>query len=471
MRGCGIIPLMDTHAAIDPEACWAAVRDRDARAGGFVYAVLSTGVVCRPGCAAPRPRREQVLFYPTLAAAQAAGFRPCRRCRPGTDPVPVWLEPACRALEAGDAAVGEVAAGLGLGRSTLHRGFVRHLGLAPGDYRAAVRGQRLRTALTLPGSVTEAGLEAGFASPSAAWEAARDSLGMAPGRYRRGGEGLELGWIAADTALGPMVAAATGEGLCLVEFLDTQAAADLQVEAECRVRDRFPRARLRPADGDSRALLQTVLGRIELPEAGETLPLDIIGTAFQRRVWMLLRELGWGERVSIFGTGTAAGAPRRQPGRGPGLWRESTGGAGALPPGGGGGRRPARLSLGTGAQAEAAGARSAGRRTRRREAETVTGPSGCPFLLWVKGSPCPSRHQSGRASISPSGPTRCTSRRRPLRGPGTGCRARIRWRRRPCTGSSCGSSAGPRGRRPCPCDRRWRHSPRSPAPWRWGRPW
>lgn len=314
MRGCGIIVLMDTHAAIDPEACWAAVRDRDARAGGFVYAVLSTGVVCRPGCAAPRPRREQVLFYPTLAAAQAAGFRPCRRCRPGTDPVPAWLEPACRALEAGDAAVGEVAAGLGLGRSTLHRGFVRHLGLAPGDYRAAVRGQRLRTALTLPGPVTEAGLEAGFASPSAAWEAARDSLGMAPGRYRRGGEGLELGWIVADTALGPMVAAATGEGLCLVEFLDTQvtaerAAVDLQVEAESRVRGRFPRARLRPADGDTRALLQTVLGRIELPEAGETLPLDIIGTAFQRRVWMLLRELGWGERVSYSELARRLGRP------------------------------------------------------------------------------------------------------------------------------------------------------------------
>jgi len=312
--GCGIIPLMDTHATIDPEACWAAVRDRDARARGFFYAVLSTGVVCRPGCAAPRPRREQVLFYPTLAAAQAAGFRACRRCRPGSDPVPAWLEPACRALEAGDAAVGEVAARLGLGRSTLHRGFVRHLGIAPGDYRAAVRGQRLRTALTLPGSVTEAGLEAGFASPSAAWEAARDSLGMAPGRYRRGGEGLELGWIAADTALGPMVAAATDEGLCLVEFLDgepldSRAGADPRDEAESRVRDRFPRARLRAADGATRALLQTALARIELPDAGETLPLDILGTAFQRRVWMLLRELGWGERVSYSELARRLGRP------------------------------------------------------------------------------------------------------------------------------------------------------------------
>ncbi|MEE4361013.1 MAG: Ada metal-binding domain-containing protein, partial [Pseudomonadales bacterium] len=81
--------------ALDEARCWRALENRDASAEDFRYAVLSTGIVCRPGCPSRLPRRENVLFFPTTAAALAAGFRPCRRCRPAQAPGPAWLERAC----------------------------------------------------------------------------------------------------------------------------------------------------------------------------------------------------------------------------------------------------------------------------------------------------------------------------------------------------------------------------------------
>lgn len=299
---------------LDADACWCAVRERNAAMQGFVYAVLTTGVFCRAGCPSRLPRRGNVLFYPTAAAAEQAGFRPCLRCRPQTDVVPSWLTLACRSLEADPGqSIAALARAAGVGRTTLHRAFVRSLGLAPAAYRAAVRGARLRDALALSASVTEAFYAAGFSGPSRAYAAAHADLGLAPGRLLAGGAGLRVRFTSVECALGRMLLAFSEAGLCLVEFLDP-----LETPAE-RIRARFPRAELDAAVPPAQAAVSAVVRAIEacgMPgmqmlrsDVPSEIPLDIRGTAFQRRVWEALREIGPGEEVSYGELAARIGRP------------------------------------------------------------------------------------------------------------------------------------------------------------------
>ncbi|HSG88328.1 MAG TPA: bifunctional DNA-binding transcriptional regulator/O6-methylguanine-DNA methyltransferase Ada [Pseudomonadales bacterium] len=284
---------MSQPAQPTAERCWRAVTERDASADDFVYAVLTTGIYCRPGCPSRQPLRANVLFFPNGLAARGAGFRACRRCRPGSGAVPAWLEQACRTFEnAAGASVAAVAEACGVDRSTLHRAFVDALGLAPGAYRAAARGRRLRAALAVADSVTSALYEAGFSGPSRAYAAAHEDLGMAPGEIRAGGADLRIRHATGTCALGTVLVASSDRGLCLVEFLDPGE------DPAARVRARFPRAAIAAADAGASADVAAVVAVMEDPRVSLDLPLDIRGTAFQRRVWDELRTLGWGTTVS-----------------------------------------------------------------------------------------------------------------------------------------------------------------------------
>ena len=174
---------------------WAAVLARSAAAdGSFWYSVLSTGVYCRPSCAARTPRPENVRFHASCADAENAGFRPCQRCKPQQPSAQShhaeWVTQACRFIEA-DAAEGRaptldaLAARLGLSSSHLHRIFKQATGLTPKAYAAAQREQRVRSALGhATDSVTEAIYEAGYQSSSRFYEKSAQVLGMTPARYR-----------------------------------------------------------------------------------------------------------------------------------------------------------------------------------------------------------------------------------------------------------------------------------------------
>src|SRR6058998_901347 len=162
------------HARIptvmDDDARWQAVLTRDRRSDGrFVFAVRSTGIYCRPSCPARRPRRAQVHFFPVPEAAELAGFRPCRRCRPGEaaapDPGVPLVRTVCRLIDAHPdrpASLAALSAQAGVTSHRLLRTFQRVLGISPRQYRDARRVDRFKAELRARGRVSPALYEAGY---------------------------------------------------------------------------------------------------------------------------------------------------------------------------------------------------------------------------------------------------------------------------------------------------------------------
>ena len=277
------------------EQCWAALWARDgAMDGRFYYSVRTTGVYCRPSCPARRPRPEHVRFHATCVDAEQAGFRPCRRCRPD-GPSEVERQAAnmvriCRLIEQADHVppLSELAAHAKLSPSHFHRIFTSVVGLTPRGYAAAQRAKRLRQELERGRSVTAAMYDAGFESSGRFYAAAPALLGMAPSQYRAGGAQTELWFAVGDCSLGAVLVAQSHRGVCAILLGD---------EPERLVRDlqvRFPRARLIGGDAGFERVVSYVVGCVESPARGLSLPLDIRGTAFQQQVWTALQQISVG---------------------------------------------------------------------------------------------------------------------------------------------------------------------------------
>ncbi|ATQ66458.1 MULTISPECIES: bifunctional DNA-binding transcriptional regulator/O6-methylguanine-DNA methyltransferase Ada [Methylosinus] len=298
-------------ARIVNECHWASVVDRDAAAdGGFVYAVMTTGVYCRPSCAARRPNRANVRFYASGAEAEAAGFRPCQRCRPNDAPLEArqaaLIERACRLIEAAQTApsLDALARSVGLGPSHFHRLFKALTGVTPKAYALAHRRARLRDRLSASRSVTEAIYDAGFNSSGRFYAEAPHALGMTPSAFRLGGVDAEIRFAVGDCSFGCILVAASAKGVCAV-FLSDQR--DALVRA---LQDRFPRATLLGGDPGFERLAAQVVAFVEQPEIGMDLPLDIRGTAFQHRVWTALRAIPFGATISYAELARRIGAPK-----------------------------------------------------------------------------------------------------------------------------------------------------------------
>lgn len=295
----------------DDESRWLAVTRRDAAAdGSFLFSVRTTGVFCRPSCSARTPRRENVAFHLDCASARAAGFRACMRCRPegpSRDELhAAAVELACRLIDRAETppSLKDLAAAAGLSPHYFHRVFRKVTGLTPRDYAAARRAEAARRELREAGSVTEAIYGAGFNAPSRFYEASRDMLGMKPSTFRAGGVGERIRFAVGESSLGPILVAATEAGVCSILMGDDPDALvrDLQ--------DRFPRAELVGSDGDFEATVASVVGMIERPGSGADLPLDVRGTAFQERVWRVLRQVPAGQTVSYAELARRMGEPR-----------------------------------------------------------------------------------------------------------------------------------------------------------------
>lgn len=294
------------------EQRWAAMLARDAAADGhFVCAVRTTGVYCRPGAPGRLPRRENVEFFDSAEAAEAAGYRPSRRLHGGPADAPAaraeLVARACRLIEASETppSLDMLAASVGMSPFHFHRVFKAETGLTPKAYASAYRARRVREVLSTPeSSVTQAIYGAGFNSNSRFYEASDRLLGMRPRDYRDGGAGAVIRFAVGQCSLGAILVAQSQRGICAILLGDDpdRLVRDLQ--------DRFPRAQLIGGDAQFEQLVAQVVGFIEAPSIGLNLPLDVRGTAFQERVWQALREIPAGETVSYTQLAQRIGAPQ-----------------------------------------------------------------------------------------------------------------------------------------------------------------
>ena len=294
---------MIAPTSIADDEAWTAVLARDrAFDGRFVTGVLSTGIYCRPSCAARHPRRENVRFFADGAAARAAGLRPCLRCSPDTvsrDEQAVLRAIAAIKSAGQPLALAGLAADAGYSPAHFQRVFTRHTGLSPAAYARALREERAREALSGGGRITDAIYDAGFSGPSRFYEATDGKLGMTPSAWRNGGAGVTIRWAVIGTSLGPMLVAASDKGVCRLSFNEDVAALER----------RFPKAALIEGGAQFAALLEQVAAFVEAPQSSVHIPLDVKGTAFQEAVWRELQRIPPGETRSYAQLAAAVGKP------------------------------------------------------------------------------------------------------------------------------------------------------------------
>jgi AraC family transcriptional regulator of adaptative response/methylated-DNA-[protein]-cysteine methyltransferase len=293
---------------VDADACYQAVVARDrSQDGRFVTAVRTTGIYCRPSCPARTPHRENVEFYRTPAEAEAAGYRPCKRCSPNTQAFEADLaEQICRYVDAHldqKLSLDELGQQVVISPQHLQRMFKRALGISPREYIAARRLDHLKTRLKAGDTVTEALYDAGFSSSSRLYENAPEKLGMTPADYRSGARGLTMQYTIAPCSLGHVLVAATEQGICSVMLDDD---ADTLID---KLHEEFHGAAIEAGDEALSELLAGVLAYIEGKQPHVELPLDIRGTAFQQRVWQALQQIPYGETRTYSEVAESMGRP------------------------------------------------------------------------------------------------------------------------------------------------------------------
>ena len=289
---------------IAAEEAWLAVLSRDRSLDGqFVSGVLTTGIYCRPSCAARHPHRDNVRFFADGAAARAFGLRACKRCSPddvSRDERAVLA--AIAAIKAAEQpmALAGLAGDAGYSMAHFQRVFTRHTGLSPAAYARALRAERAAQALSDSGRVTDAIYDAGYSGPSRFYEHNEGRLGMTPSVWAGGGRGVTIHWAVVPTTLGAMLVAATAKGVCRLSFNEGREALEL----------RFPHAELVEGGADFSALLGDVIAAVEAPGDFGHIPLDVKGTAFQEAVWRELRRIPKGETRSYAEIAAAVGKPK-----------------------------------------------------------------------------------------------------------------------------------------------------------------
>jgi AraC family transcriptional regulator, regulatory protein of adaptative response / methylated-DNA-[protein]-cysteine methyltransferase len=288
---------------------YASVLHRDRSADGlFVYAVSSTRIFCRPSCPSRKPALEHVRFFTTTAAAERAGFRACKRCRPTAEPRRTADEAIHRVTQYLVAHADErvtlatLARVSGISAFHLQRRFKQALGVSPREYQAACRATRFRQELRAGRDVAAATYESGYGSPSRVYDASPTGRGMSPATYRRGGAGARVGFATVRVPLGWLLVAATATGICSVKLGDRAAA------LEDELRQEFPRAQIDQGVFVKPAWVRAIVAGLG-GAARVDLPLDVRGTAFQWRVWRALQQIPRGATRSYSEIARAIGKP------------------------------------------------------------------------------------------------------------------------------------------------------------------
>jgi AraC family transcriptional regulator, regulatory protein of adaptative response / methylated-DNA-[protein]-cysteine methyltransferase len=300
-----MVPVAKT-LKFDGDERWQAVMQRDvARDGEFVYAVTSTGIFCRPSCPSRRPLRERVRFFMDAGEAAKAGFRACMRCKP-MEAASAKMQEICRWIDEHleePVTLEALAAKFGGSPWHLQRSFKKAIGVSPREYAESRRMQTLKNSLQAGSSVTDAVYEAGFGSPSRVYERTASHLGMTPGRYQRGGEGMVIGYMAVDSPVGKMLVAATDKGVCSITLGESEGKL---IEA---LKKEYPQAKVQRSTAILQRWVSALLAQMVGGERSEELPLDIKATAFQRLVWKHLQAIPYGKTKSYAEIATEIGQP------------------------------------------------------------------------------------------------------------------------------------------------------------------
>jgi AraC family transcriptional regulator of adaptative response/methylated-DNA-[protein]-cysteine methyltransferase len=293
---------------------------RDASYNGlFFLGARTTGIFCRPTCPARKPLPKSVEYFPTARAALVAGYRPCKRCRPlELDDQPPWAAALLIDVERNPSSRitdGDLRA-RGIDPGTVRRYFLRRYGMT---FQAFTRARRLSGALNQireNGALDTAVFESGYESHSGFRDAFARTFGNPPGRYRNG-KCVFLSWL--RSPLGPLVAGATAEGVCLLEFTDRR-----MLGAEFAALRKLFDAPVVPGSNEHLETLQGELAKYFARSLRAfSVPLVYPGTAFQQRVWEQLLAIPYGETRSYEQIAGAVGEPRavRAVGRANGLNR------------------------------------------------------------------------------------------------------------------------------------------------------
>ena len=301
---------------MNESSAWESVLQRDPTADDrFLYGVTTTGIYCRPSCPSKRPRRDNVAFFSSAEAAERAGFRACRRCRPNRAKLPDRAIAAAREYierylaEGGDDRItlerlGEAA---GLSPYHLQRKFKKAVGLTPAQYIRARKNERLKGELKRGETVSRATFGAGYGSSSRVYDASDSNLGMTPATYRRGGAGMQIDYVIAATSLGALLVGATERGICAVTLGDDAESLETALERE------YPAAARSRITDPSNLLQQWVDEIVTAVDGGTVLvdvPLDVRATAFQWKVWRELQKIPAGETRSYSEVAAAIGSPK-----------------------------------------------------------------------------------------------------------------------------------------------------------------
>lgn len=301
---------MKSRLHITDDDRWQSVVDRDADADGqFVFAVHTTGIFCRPSCRAKHALRKNVSFFADAQQAQAAGFRPCKRCQPDKDSAQQHrldkIAHACQLLEQeSPLTLDELAQQVAMSPYHLHRLFKATTGMTPKAWQQSWRARRLRDALAKGAPVTQAILNAGFPDSSSYYRQADQALGMTARQFRKGGDNVSVRYTLTDCALGRCLVAESERGICAILLGDD----DATLVAE--LHELFPAAQDEAADADFQQHVREVIAVINTRNTPLSLPLDIRGTAFQLQVWQVLRAIPCGKTVSYQQLASAIGKPK-----------------------------------------------------------------------------------------------------------------------------------------------------------------
>lgn len=301
---------------MNESVAWESVLHRDATADDrLLYGVTTTRIYCRPSCPSRKPKRNNVAFFSSAEAAERAGFRACRRCRPNraksANPAVVL---ARSYIDAHISDLGEERLTLellgeetGMSPSHLQRKFKEVIGLTPAQYIRARKSEKLKSELKRGETVSRATFGAGYGSSSRVYEGADLRLGMTPATYRRGGIGVRIEYVVTDTSLGSLLVAATERGVCAVKLGD-----DAE-ELESILATEYPaaiRARVAAPSSPLGSWVAEIVKAVEGERARTAVPIDIRASAFQWKVWQELQKIPFGETRSYTEIAGAIGSPK-----------------------------------------------------------------------------------------------------------------------------------------------------------------